>query len=103
MRTVVVTALRNFVVEQHEEDSKVRFQQLQLTNDLLGLFIDVPVTLPQKADTRRANLLLEAADRVRERVAGGLNSKRSPLARSARAPRLKRTELAPQPFFWMTQ
>ena len=77
------TALRNFVVEQHEEDSKVRFQQLELTNDLLELFIDVPVTLPHKADPRRPNPLLEAADRVGDRVAGALKGKRMATVRQA--------------------
>lgn len=69
-------ALRNFIVEQYDEDSKVRFQQLELTNDLLGLFIDVPAMLPHKVDPRRPSLLLEAAERVADRAAAGFKGKR---------------------------
>jgi hypothetical protein len=79
-------ALRNFIVEQHEEDSKVRFQQLELTNDLIKLFIDVPAMFPQKTDSRRQGPLLEAADNVRERVAGNVGSRKNSPIRLYRAP-----------------
>jgi hypothetical protein len=35
-------ALRLFVTDQYESDEEVRFKQIELQNDLLHLFIDVP-------------------------------------------------------------
>jgi hypothetical protein len=63
------TAVRKFVIEQREEDSKVRFQQIELTNDLLSLFIDVPASVSTKRDPRRHFPLAEAAAAVGERIA----------------------------------
>ncbi|GAA1672544.1 hypothetical protein GCM10009733_082130 [Nonomuraea maheshkhaliensis] len=63
------TALRKFIVEQYEEDSKVRFQQVELTNDLLSLFVDVPAVITNKPNTRRAkSALFDAAIEVAERI-----------------------------------
>lgn len=49
------SAVRKFVIEQQDEDSKIRFQQVELTNDLLSLFIDVPASVQTKHDPRNSN------------------------------------------------
>lgn len=35
--------LRSFVADQYEMDNEVRFKQVELSNDILSLFVDVPV------------------------------------------------------------
>lgn len=42
-------ALRSFVAAQFEKDRTVKFKQVSLSNDLLDLFIDVPIGFPRKA------------------------------------------------------
>jgi hypothetical protein len=72
-------ALRKFIVIQHEEDSEVRFQQVELTNDLLQLFIDVPATIQLKRDGRRQVALRQAMRNVRERAeSDGVTRKGTP-------------------------
>ena len=39
-------AVRAYLSDQFEQDKEVRFKQVELQNDLLDLFIDVPVTAP---------------------------------------------------------
>lgn len=41
-------ALRGFIVTQFETDKTVKFKQVSLSNDLLDLFVDVPVGFPRK-------------------------------------------------------
>ena len=43
-------AIRAFVARQYEADRMVRFKQVDLHNDLLNLFVDVPATLYSGAD-----------------------------------------------------
>lgn len=47
-------ALRAFVASQFNTDSTVKFKQVHLSNDLLDLFIDVPIGFPQKSLKNRA-------------------------------------------------
>ncbi|QDG62009.1 NACHT domain-containing NTPase [Pseudarthrobacter sp. NIBRBAC000502771] len=41
-------AIRGFIAAQFESDKTVKFKQVSLSNDLLDLFIDVPVGFPHK-------------------------------------------------------
>ncbi|MDV6211875.1 hypothetical protein R3Q08_26795 [Rhodococcus erythropolis] len=41
-------ALRSFIAAQFETDKTVKFKQVSLSNDLLDLFIDVPIGFPRK-------------------------------------------------------
>ncbi|WP_147394381.1 NACHT domain-containing protein [Arthrobacter cheniae] len=41
-------AIRAFIASQFESDKTVKFKQVSLSNDLLDLFIDVPVGFPRK-------------------------------------------------------
>jgi hypothetical protein len=58
-------AIRAFVGEQYNEDRNVKFRQVDLTNSLLALFVDVPIGLkfPQ-TDTEAANRLPSQAREV---------------------------------------
>lgn len=40
-------AVRAFISSQFEKDADVKFKQVQLSNDLINLFVDVPVGFPQ--------------------------------------------------------
>lgn len=55
-------AIQTFVTSQHEAERKVRFKQVDLQNDLLNLFVDVPATLGrgQEGGHRRARLFVES-------------------------------------------
>jgi hypothetical protein len=46
-------ALRAFLTQQYDDDKKIRFKQVDLQNDLLGLFIDVPVSVQVSGRTAR--------------------------------------------------
>ncbi|MFJ2751516.1 NACHT domain-containing protein [Streptomyces sp. NPDC087297] len=48
-----VDVLRSFAVDQFELDSEVRFKQVELSNDILGLFVDVPAKISVKQDERK--------------------------------------------------
>ncbi len=41
------SAIRAFLADQYESDAKVKFKQVELQNELLDLFIDVPAQLAQ--------------------------------------------------------
>ncbi|MFD3838441.1 NACHT domain-containing protein [Streptomyces sp. NPDC058642] len=46
--------LRSFAVEQFELDNEVRFKQIELSNEILNLFVDVPAVIPMaQAEGRR--------------------------------------------------
>ena len=47
------SAIRAFVRDQFERDTEVRFKQVELQNELLDLFIDVPVIVPEEPGSRR--------------------------------------------------
>ncbi|MFF2999564.1 NACHT domain-containing protein [Streptomyces sp. NPDC057950] len=47
---VRLDALRTFAVAQYEDDNEVRFQQVDLSNEILNLFVDVPATVPEWSD-----------------------------------------------------
>ncbi|MFF1693297.1 NACHT domain-containing protein [Streptomyces sp. NPDC058257] len=47
-------ALRSFATEQFEMDNEVRFKQVELSNEILNLFVDVPAVIPMvHSDGRR--------------------------------------------------
>lgn len=46
-------AVRAFLTQQYDDDKKIRFKQVDLQNDLLGLFIDVPVSVQVTGSTAR--------------------------------------------------
>ena len=46
------TAIRACVRDQFERDKEVRFKQVELQNELLNLFIDVPVTIPDSSGSK---------------------------------------------------
>jgi hypothetical protein len=39
------SAIKAYLTEQYEEDKQVRFKQVELQNELLGLFVDIPVSI----------------------------------------------------------
>lgn len=45
-------ALRNFLRQQMRDDASIRFKQVDLTNDLVDLFIDVPADFPRDRGRR---------------------------------------------------
>ena len=45
-------AIRACVKDQFDRDKEVRFKQVQLENELLNLFIDVPVTIPDSSGSK---------------------------------------------------
>ena len=45
-------AIRACVRDQFERDKEVRFKQVELQNELLNLFIDVPVTIPDSSGSK---------------------------------------------------
>jgi hypothetical protein len=48
------SAIRAFLTEQFELDRQVKFKQVELQNDLLDLFIDVPIGEPRSSGSRRS-------------------------------------------------
>ncbi|MEU1381761.1 NACHT domain-containing protein [Streptomyces albidoflavus] len=50
LQGVRLDALRSFAADQYEEDNEVRFQQVDLSNEILNLFVDVPATVPEWDD-----------------------------------------------------
>ena len=46
------TAIRACVRDQFEREKEVRFKQVELQNELLNLFIDVPVTMPDSSGSK---------------------------------------------------
>lgn len=46
------TAIRACLRDQFERDKEVRFKQVELQNELLNLFIDVPVTIPDSSGSK---------------------------------------------------
>ncbi|NMO90608.1 NACHT domain-containing NTPase [Actinomycetospora sp. TBRC 11914] len=47
-------AIRAFLIDQKEKDEEVRFKQVELQNDLISLFVDVPAQLTRVPGGRRA-------------------------------------------------
>ena len=45
-------AIRTCVRDQFDRDKEVRFKQVELQNELLNLFIDVPVTIPDSSGSK---------------------------------------------------
>jgi hypothetical protein len=72
-----IEALKAFAVDQYEIDSEVRFKQVELSNKLLNLFVDVPAIVPvQKLENRRKeeNRALEVRAALRRiQSKGGLS------------------------------
>ncbi|MFB7716779.1 NACHT domain-containing protein [Nocardia sp. NPDC056100] len=42
-------AIRCFIVKQYEDDEDIKFRQIDLSNELLNLFIDIPIIFPRNA------------------------------------------------------
>lgn len=53
-------ALRAFLRHQYEEDKSIRFKQVDLQNNLLDLFVDVPITTVRLRDSRESMLRARA-------------------------------------------
>ncbi|MFD0857217.1 NACHT domain-containing protein, partial [Actinomadura adrarensis] len=68
-------AIRKFLIEQQEEDSEIRFQQVELTNDLLSLFVDVPAEMVMSQEPKHpAYRLTQAVNSVATQVEAELAS-----------------------------
>jgi NACHT domain len=56
------SAVRAFIRAQYERDKEVRFKQVELQNDLLALFVDVPIDLKERGDDKLRFLLYHHSD-----------------------------------------
>lgn len=50
------STIRAFIRDQYERDRQVRFKQVELQNNLLDLFIDVPLVLREASPSRRGQV-----------------------------------------------
>ncbi|MFD9101506.1 NACHT domain-containing protein [Streptomyces virginiae] len=66
LQGIRLDALRSFAIDQYEDDNEVRFQQVDLSNEILNLFVDVPAAVPEWDDASKRR-----------------GDKKSPLIRSA--------------------
>jgi hypothetical protein len=56
------SAIRAYLADQHDEDTRVKFKQVELENRLLELFVDVPVTArPHRSRKRRTSQTAHSA------------------------------------------
>jgi hypothetical protein len=80
-------ALRAFVRDQHDRDQEVRFKQVELQNKLLDLFIDVPITIRDRASrvTRRQAIETSVVHRTLRAATTSLSSENAPDDRSCGA------------------
>ncbi|MGX9887442.1 NACHT domain-containing protein [Streptomyces sp. NPDC002276] len=64
--------LRSFVADQYEMDNEVRFKQVELSNDILSLFVDVPVDVRQEQEVgrRREDKKALEVQYIAQRLAG---------------------------------
>ncbi|MFF0723622.1 NACHT domain-containing protein [Streptomyces sp. NPDC004134] len=62
--------LRSFIADQYDMDNEVRFKQVELSNDILSLFVDVPVEVRvepeagRRRDDRRAMEIYHIAQQL---------------------------------------
>lgn len=49
-------AVRSFLIDQFRADQEVKFKQVELQNQLVKLFVDVPASLPERNPDRRSHL-----------------------------------------------
>jgi hypothetical protein len=54
-------AIRAFLQEQFTLDQEVKFKQVDLQNNLLDLFIDVPITSPHRFAEKKTQFLFHTA------------------------------------------
>jgi hypothetical protein len=54
------TAVKAYLTQQFEEDQQVRFKQVDLQKDLLGLFVDIPISISSNRKSRQDSQLFEA-------------------------------------------
>lgn len=67
-------ALRAFMAAQFENDEEVRFKQIELQNDLMKLFVDVPASLVKGPGNRRnRHIDRRVLDAIAEQVEGVAN------------------------------
>ncbi|MEV5930500.1 NACHT domain-containing protein [Streptomyces cellulosae] len=64
--------LRSFVADQYEMDNEVRFKQVELSNDILNLFVDVPVDvrLEQEVGRRKDDRKTMEVQYIAQKLAG---------------------------------
>ncbi|MFD9871700.1 NACHT domain-containing protein [Streptomyces niveus] len=76
--------LRSFAAEQFDEDNEVRFKQVELSNEILNLFVDVPAVIPsthtegRRKEDKRALQIREIVQQVAERD-GSINDRNEPI------------------------
>ncbi|WP_411150447.1 NACHT domain-containing protein [Streptomyces sp. A30] len=76
--------LRSFAVEQFEMDNEVRFKQVELSNEILNLFVDVPAVISlthtegRRREEKRAFEIREVVNQIANRGDGG-NERNEPV------------------------
>ncbi len=76
--------LRSFAVEQFEMDNEVRFKQVELSNEILNLFVDVPAVISlthaegRRKEEKRAVEIREVVNQISNRGDGG-NERNEPV------------------------
>ncbi|MFG3202408.1 NACHT domain-containing protein [Streptomyces sp. NPDC048192] len=76
--------LRSFAVEQFDMDNEVRFKQVELSNEILNLFVDVPAVIPmsheegRRKEEKRALLIRETVQQIVQRD-GSSNDRDEPI------------------------
>lgn len=68
------SAIRAFLTDQYSIDREVKFKQVELQNKLLDLFIDVPISPPQSANSKK---LLYSYHSVHNRVVHSIKRRNS--------------------------
>ncbi len=65
--------LRSFAVEQFDMDNEVRFKQIELSNEILNLFVDVPAIIPlaheegRRKEEKRALQIRQIVQQIAQR------------------------------------
>ncbi|CAG6396889.1 NACHT domain-containing protein [Streptomyces cocklensis] len=76
--------LRSFAVEQFDLDNEVRFKQVELSNEILNLFVDVPAVIHlaheegRRKEEKRALQIREIVQQIAQRD-GSINDRNEPV------------------------
>ncbi|GGU86529.1 hypothetical protein GCM10010211_60760 [Streptomyces albospinus] len=76
--------LRSFAAEQFDMDNEVRFKQVELSNEILNLFVDVPAVIPlaheegRRKEEKRALQIRQIVQQIAQR-GGSLNDRDEPI------------------------
>ncbi|WP_157855779.1 NACHT domain-containing protein [Streptomyces aureocirculatus] len=76
--------LRSFTAEQFDMDNEVRFKQIELSNEILNLFVDVPAVIPldheegRRKEEKRALQIRDAVQQIAQR-GGTVNDGNEPV------------------------